>query len=243
MSNVSDGGSGLFDTVVKLVNVGFAGVGVVVLLLVFIILFQGKPADSGTNKLRNRFLTLGMAFAFFCGVLSVVAPLLAPKPQASTGKPADMLLSFSPRFDTEGLTTPKITLPDGQTVAPGAKFPAQGGQVLVSVDEALQDVAQLRATALTLAETATAAQRQADSAVAALTSSQANNGGGAPPAPVAHAQAQAEEASQESQEATAAISEAVRTGDYRILRTKNRTLTDATRTSIDARRRVIAAGQ
>ena len=60
MSNVSDGGSGLFDTVVKLVNVGFAGVGVVVLLLVFIILFQGKPADSGTNKLRNRFLTLGM---------------------------------------------------------------------------------------------------------------------------------------------------------------------------------------
>ena len=242
MSNVSDGGSGLFDTVVKLVNVGFAGVGVVVLLLVFIILFQGKPADSGTNKLRNRFLTLGMAFAFFCGVLSVVAPLLAPKPQASTGKPADMLLSFSPRFDTEGLTTPKITLPDGQTVAPGAKFPAQGGQVLVSVDEALQDVAQLRATALTLAETATAAQRQADSAVAALTSSQSDSGS-APSAPVAHAQAQAEEASQESQEATAAISQAVRSGNYRILQTKNRTLTDATRTSIDARRRVIAAGQ
>ena len=167
MGNATDGGSGLFDTIVKLVNVGFAGVGVVVLLLVFIILFQGKPADAGTRKLHNRFLTLGMAFAFFCGALSVVAPLLAPKPPAPTGKPAAMLLSFSPRFETEGLTNPKITLPDGQTVAPGTSFPAQGGQVLVSVDEALQDVAQLRQAAVTLAETAAAAQRQADTAVAA----------------------------------------------------------------------------
>src|SRR6187402_504437 len=82
MGNVTDGGSGLFDTIVKLVNVGFAGVGVVVLLLVFIILFQAKPTDTGTRKLHNRFLTWGMSFAFFCGGLSVVAPLLAPKPAA-----------------------------------------------------------------------------------------------------------------------------------------------------------------
>ena len=70
MGNAADGG--LFDTIVKLVNVGFAGVGVVVLLLVFIILFQGKPADAGARKLHNRFLTWGMSFAFFCGALSVV---------------------------------------------------------------------------------------------------------------------------------------------------------------------------
>jgi hypothetical protein len=229
MGNATDGGSGLFGTIVKLVNFGFAGVGVVVLLLVFIILVQGKPADAGARKLHGRFLTLGMAFAFFCGILSVVAPLLAPKPQAAPGKPVEMLLSFSPRFASEGLTDPSITLPDGQSVAPGTRFAAQSGQVLVSVDEALQDVSKLRETAVTLAETATAAQRQADSAVAAL--------GTAPAA----AHQDAKDASRESQEATAAISEAIRTGNYRILPTKNRTLTDATRESIAARNRVIAA--
>lgn len=234
---MTDGDSGLFETIVKLVNLGFAGVGVVVLLLVFIILFRGKPTDTGTRKLQNRFLTLGMAFAFFCGLLSVAAPLLAPRPQAATTEPAEMLLSFSPRFETEGLTIPSITLPDGKVVAPGAKFQAEGGQVLVSIDEALQDVAHLREAAVTLAETAAAAQRQADTAVAALATTQ----GSTPPAPVASAQAQAQAASQESQEAAAAISQAVRTGNYQILETKNRTLTDATRQSVTARARVIQA--
>lgn len=235
MGNVSDGDSGLFETIVKLVNLGFAGVGVVVLLLVFIILFRGKPTDTGTRKLQNRFLTLGMAFAFFCGILSVAAPLLAPRPQAAPAKPAEMLLSFSPSFETEGLTKPSITLPNGKAVAPGATFQAENGQVLVSVDEALHDVAQLREAAVTLAETAAAAQRQADTAVAALATTQ----GSTPPAPVANAQAQAQAASQESQEAAAAISQAVRTGNYQILETKNRTLTDATRQSVTARARVI----
>ena len=234
---MTDGDSGLFETIVKLVNLGFAGVGVVVLLLVFIILFRGKPTDTGTRKLQNRFLTLGMAFAFFCGILSVAAPLLAPRPQAAAAAPAEMLLSFSPRFETEGLTNPSITLPDGKVVAPGAKFQAEGGQVLVSIDEALQDVAQLREAAVTLAETAAAAQRQADTAVAALATTQGNT----PSAPVANAQAQAQAASQESQEAAAAISQAVRTGNYQILETKNRTLTDATRQSVTARARVIQA--
>ena len=234
MGTTTDGG--LFETIVRLVNLGFAGVGVVVLLLVFIILFQGKPADAGARKLQNRFLTLGMAFAFFCGVLSIAAPWLAPRPQAAPTKPAEMLLSFSPRFETEGLTKPSITLPDGEVVAPGARFQAESGQVLVSVDEALQDVAHLREAAVTLAETAAAAQQQADTAVAALASQ-----GSTPSAPVANAQAQAQEASQESQEAAAAISQAVRTGNYQILETKNRTPTDATRQSVNARARVIRA--
>jgi anti-sigma28 factor (negative regulator of flagellin synthesis) len=122
-------------------------------------------------------------------------------------------------------------------VSPGTRVPAQGGQVLVSVDEALRDVAQLRQTAITLAETANAAQRQADAAVAALATSQDS----APPPHVAAAQAEAEEASQESQEATVAISQAIRSGNYEVLRTKNRTLTDATRQSVAARTRVITA--
>ena len=228
------GDAGLFDTVVKLVNVGFAGVGVVVLLFVFIILMQGKPADAGTQRLRHRFLTLGMSFAFFCGLLSVVAPLLAPRPEAD-GRPAEMLLSFSPRFETEGLPAPSITLPDGETVSPGKRFPARGGQILISVDDALKNIATLKQTALTLAETASAAQRQADTAVAALTSGQ----GGTPTAPVASAQAQAEEASQDSQQATAAITQAIRAGNYRVLETQSRTLNTSARDSIAARSRVI----
>ena len=38
-------------------------------------------------------------------------------------------------------------------------------------------------------------------------------------------------------------SEAIRSGNYRILPTKNRTLSDATRQSIAARSRVIAGGR
>lgn len=228
------GESGLFDTVIKLVNVGFAGVGVVVLLFVFIILMHGKPADTGTQRLRHRFLTLGMAFAFFCGVLSVVTPLLAPRSEGG-GVPADMLLSFSPRFETEGLPAPNITLPNGDVVPPGQRFKAEGGQVLVSVDDALKSVQTLRQTALTLAETASAAQQQADTAVAALAGAQS----GPAPAPVASAQAQSVEASRESQQATAAVSQAIRTGDYRVLEQQSRTLDTAARDSITARSRVI----
>lgn len=235
MRNLSGGGSGLFDTVVKLVNVGFAGVGVVVLLFVFIILMQGKPADTGTQHLRQRFLTLGMGFAFFCGLLSVAAPLLAPRPV--NAKPADMLLSFSPRFESEGLPAPDITLPDGEMVPPGKTFAAQGGQVLVSVDDALKSVATLKQTALTLAETAGAAQKQADAAVAALAEAK----DGTAPAPVAAAQEQAEAASQQSQQASAAISTAIRAGDFKVLETQNRTLGVTSRASIAARTRAIKA--
>ncbi len=234
MAGLAAGGSGLFDTVVKLVNVGFAGVGVVVLLFVFIILMQGKPADAGTQRLRQRFLTLGMGFAFFCGLLSVVAPLLAPRPQIDT-RPAAMLLSFSPSFETEGLPMPSITLPDGEMVQPGKAFPAQGGQVLVSVDNALKSVATLKQTALTLAETASAAQKQADSAVAAL----AEAAQGEAPAPAVAAQAQAETASKASQQSTAAISRAIRAGDFRILETQNSALSNASRASIAARTKAI----
>lgn len=234
MADLAAGGSGLFDTVVKLVNIGFAGVGVVVLLFVFIILMQGKPADADTQRLRQRFLSLGMAFAFFCGVLSVVAPLLAPRPQVNS-KPADMLLSFSPKFETEGLPVPSITLPDGEMVPPGKAFAAQGGQVLVSIDDALKSVATLKQTALTLAETANAAQKQADTAVAALADAKQ----GEVPAPAVAAQAQAEAASKESQQSTAAISNAIRAGNFGVLEKQNSALSTVSRASIVARTKAI----
>ena len=224
---------GLFDTVVKLVNIGFAGVGIAVLLFVFIILLQGKPADEGTQQLRQRFLSLGMAFAFFCGVLSVLAPLLAPKQVIA--KPANMLLSFSPRFESEGLPAPDITLPDGQMVPPGKTFEARDGQVLVSVDDALKNVAALKQSALALADTASKAQQQADTATAALAATK----DGTAAAPAVEAQQQAETASKQSQQASAAITSAIKAGDFKVLEVQNNALSAATRTSILARSKAI----
>lgn len=235
------GGAGLLDTVVKLVNLGFAGVGVVVLLLLFIILMRDKPVDDATQRLRNRFLTWGMSFAAFCGLLAFIGPLVAPAPaSAVAGKPAEMLLSFSPRFDTEMLPAPSITLPDGRTVAPGTVFPAQSGQVLVSVDEALKSVAALKQAALTLADTAKKAQNQADEAVARAAESKADSAGeGEMPAPVASAAAEARADSQASQAAATSVAEAIRTGDFRGLEVQRRALDTATTQSIRTRARVI----
>lgn len=235
MAGDSGSDTGLFDTVIKLVNVGFAGVGVVVLLLLFIILMKGASADEATQRLRNRFLTWGMSFAFFCGILALVGPWL--NPALPPAKPADMLLSFSPRFESEGLPAPNITLPNGKIVSPGTSFPAQSGQVLVSVDDALKQVASLKKVALTLANTAKEAQKQADEAVESLTES----GGAAPAsAPVAAAAAEAKEASQQNQQATASVTSAIRTGDFEQLDIRNRTLDAATKASIGARARVIS---
>jgi hypothetical protein len=194
---------------------------------------QGKPADAGTQRLRQRFLSLGMAFAFFCGALSVVAPLLAPKQVVA--RPADMLLSFSPRFESEGLPAPDITLPNGEMIAPGRTFQAQNGQVLVSVDDALKSVATLKQTALTLADTASAAQKQADTATAALAEAE----DGVSSAPAVAAQEQAETASKQSQQASTAISNAIRSGNFKVLEVQNNALSAATRTSIAARTKAI----
>lgn len=225
-------GGGLFETIVKLVNLGFAGVGVVVLLLLFIILIRDQPANAATQRLRGRFLTWGMSFAFFCGILAVVGPWLAPR--AVVSKPPSMLLNFSPSFTTEGLPAPRIILPDGQSVDPGKSFVARDGQVLVSVDEALKNVATLKQTAVTLAESASAAQKQADQAVAALTKAQ-----GETPPPVVAAQDEAKDASNETQVATAAITDAIKTGNFGVLEASRKTLNTKTIASMRARERVI----
>lgn len=233
--NAAEAG-GLFQTIVSLVNIGFAGVGVAVLLLVFVILMRGKAADSETNDLYKRFMAWGMSFAFFCGILAVIGPLVAPRPVISA--PPEMLLSFSPSFTTEGLPAPSITLPNGNSVDAGARFPAQPGQILVRVDDALKQVQTLKQTAVALAETAASAQKQADTAVAALTSAQST-----PSAPVSNAQEQAEAASKQSQTASIDIVKSIRAGDFTRLEQQNHVLDSATKASISARTRVIGAAR
>jgi hypothetical protein len=226
-------GPGLLDTLVKLVNLGFAGVGIAVLLLVFVILIRDKPADPGNQVLRLRFLSFGMAFAFFCGLVTLAGPWLAPAPVQA--KPAAMLLNFSPRFQTEGLPPPQITLSDGEMVEPGKAFLAQGGQVLVSVDDALKSVATLKQTALTLADAASKAQQQADAAVSELAKARDTPAA----APASADQARAETASKQTQQAAASITSAIKAGNYGALEAQNVTLDASTKASLAARTRAI----
>lgn len=172
-----------------------------------------------------------MSFAFFCGILAVLGPLLAPRP---VGAAPNMILSFSPRFETEGLPAPSITLPDGAAIAPGKAFAAQPGQVLVSVDDALKSIATLKETALTLARANAAAQDQADKAVAKLTQSQ-----GAVAPPVAATQSQAEDASRTSQAASADIARAIRAGDFTQLRKQTSSIEQAGKISEVARAKIV----
>ena len=185
---------GLFDTVVKLVNVGFAGVGVVIFLLLFILLLRDAPVNPANAKLRNRMLTWGVSFAAFCGVLSVVAPLVQARADAAKGPGSQKLvLAFSPRFDTQKLPPPVITLPDGVQVKPGQQFATASGMIQVSVDDALQQVESLRNTAQSLTASVESYRKQRDDLVAALPPA-ANTGNSASVVASSSAQSAASEA-------------------------------------------------
>lgn len=165
MPNPASADSGLFDTVVKLVNLGFAGVGVVVFLLLFVMLLRGQPVDAGTQRLRNRFLTWGVSFAVFCGILSLLAPLVQRWATAGATAPVKMTLTFSPSFQSRKLSPPQIMLPDGSAARPDTQFALNGGMVKVSVDEALEQVTQLQKTAMELVASAQQARSQRDDAL------------------------------------------------------------------------------
>lgn len=227
-------GSGLFDTVVKLVNLGFAGVGVVVLLLVFIILVRDKPGTAADNKLRGRFLTWGMSFAFFCGVLAFAGPLLAPRPVIA--KPPKITMAFSPSFTDQKLSLPLIKVTDGRSVQPDVPFEMNDdGGITIVVDKALNEVAALKQAAEQLKIAAVTAQDQADKAVAAL----AQSLGGTPTPPVTEAQNEAKDASADTKAATNAMIQAIRAGRFDKLKASGDDLGRKTAASIAARNRVI----
>ena len=112
-----------YGTLVELAKIGAAGVGVAVLLMVFLLIMKGKPVDPDTAKLRQQFLTLGVGFAVVVGLLALVPSLF---PQESG--PMAMRLTFSPDFQTESLTPPTIMLPDDDRLV---------GELVVRGDESL----------------------------------------------------------------------------------------------------------
>lgn len=221
---------GLFDTIVKLVNLGFAGVGVVVLLLLFVILIRDQPANAATQKLRNRFLTWGMSFAFFCGVLAFAGPLLAPR--QAVAEPPQMALAFSPKFQTEGLTLPDIMV--GQKkVQPMEYFTAEKGMVLVQLDDTLGDVKKLRNTGADLGMQLIEARKQTQQALDELAKAKAPSETAPPPPP------EVKTAADTSQAATLEIVNAIKAGQLTRLDESRKTMNTATAASLEANRRFI----
>ncbi len=135
---------GLLKTVTDLAKGGYAGVGIIVFLLLFILLLRGKPADAASAKLHNRFLTWGVSFAVFSGLLSVLTQFMTPKPVVAG--PQKLLMTFAPDFDTEKLPSPRIKLADGRTVGPDQEFVSPGGMINISVGDALNEVRALKET-------------------------------------------------------------------------------------------------
>lgn len=148
-----------YATLVELVKIGSAGVGIAIFLMVFIMLIRAKPVDHQTASLREKFLKWGVLFAVFCGVLALVPPLLH-----KGSDPLAMRLSFSPDFESQKLSPPKVILPDGSN-AEAEKFfslrPSTEPQVLtVRMDVTLDEVKALRDTSKKLAESVGSAQQQ-----------------------------------------------------------------------------------
>lgn len=221
----------LFDTLVKLMNFGAAGVGVIVMLFVFFIVIRSEQVDPSRLDLSKMLLRYGLGFATVCAVVAILGPWFQPRPVVD---PPKMLLSFSPSFASEKLPMPGIMLPNGDEIGEGKLFVAQSGPVLVRMDDSLKAVKALKSTVETLAETATNAQKQADQAVQALT--QANEASS--PA-LESAQAKAINASQQSQHATATIVDAAAKGDYENLARASRRLDQTATGSFKARSAVL----
>lgn len=151
-------GSDFYPTIVELARLGASGVGVAIFLMVFVLLFKGKPVDVATAKLREKFLAYGVVFS--------LALLIFPPLFQKGGGPISQRLAFSPDFDTEKLQPPTIRLPDGTVTPHDKKFelqPSGGTQVLtITMDGTLNQVRNLRQASANLTTTVGKVTEQRD---------------------------------------------------------------------------------
>jgi len=108
---------GFLDFVVNLVKLGGLGIGALIFVLVFLILFRNQPADAQTAKLRVRFLTWGASFAVVALAASTATTLL----QGRSSAPSTYRLgiTLSPSFEEAQLPSPDIVLmPAGKHLKP-----------------------------------------------------------------------------------------------------------------------------
>lgn len=216
---------------VKLAGLGYVGIAVAVLLLLFLMTWLAPQADSQTQELRRSILKWGMGFAVFSGVLATVAPLFGPR---VVEKAPEMHLDFSPDFATQGLPTPRIRLPSGKIVNAEATFDAQPGGVFVGIDAALKQVAELKQTAVALGRSATVANAQLKQQLGKIPDAQ-----GPLPASAASASADAVKAVKISQSTADALTEAIRTNRLDQLAPAAKMLNEATVASFQAQRSLV----
>jgi hypothetical protein len=154
-------GESFYTTIVELARIGAVGVGVAVFMMVFFMIVRGKPVDPATARLREKFLGWGVVFAFATGVLALIPPFLQKE-----GGPMSLRLFFSPDFDREKLTPPRVKLPDGTIAKHDEKFmlrPSGDTHVLtIAMDSTLAEVQNLRKTTTALAASVEAVEKQRD---------------------------------------------------------------------------------
>lgn len=150
----------LFSTIVELARIGAVGIGAIVLLLSFILLFRTATIDEAKAKLIHRFMNLGFVFGIGAGILGLV-PLFF-----TTGGPLSLRLAFSPDFASQKLPPPIIRLPDGTKAQHDSKFLLQhnvGTQVVtIAMDPTLDQVRNLRNASATLTSTLNKVTQQRD---------------------------------------------------------------------------------
>lgn len=155
--------TGFYSTITDLAKLGSAGVGLAVFLMAFFLIVRGKPVDDATARLREKFLVWGVGFAIFCGATALIAPWFE---KDGPGGPVHLRLAFSPDFESEGLSSPKIHLSDGSLGKPDEQFavpPSDVTQtVTIGMDSALKEVRSLRQSTAALVQTLDDARDQRD---------------------------------------------------------------------------------
>jgi len=107
-----------FNFVVELVKLGGLGIGALIFVLVFIILFRNQPADAATARLRSQFLIWGGSFALIALIVSTATSLL--RPAAAAPAKFKLGITLSPDFSEAKLPSPQFRLmPSGVAVQEG----------------------------------------------------------------------------------------------------------------------------
>ena len=142
-------------TVVKLVQLGGLGVGALIFLFVFILLFRNQRVHAATAALSSRFLTTGVVFAIIALGASLSQLVFTPTVNAASR----MMVTFSPSFSSEHLPAPAMLLSDTgavRQIETDNSFDAAANATLkISVDDlinATRSVQQIKATTQTLLE-------------------------------------------------------------------------------------------
>ena len=199
----------ILTTLVDLARLGAVGVGVAIALLFAVLIIRLKSIDQGTAGLLDNFMKWGFGLAVVFALVGLVPMFF------QSGGSVPMRIAFSPDFETQGVSAPRIELPDGTPIQAGQKFALESSltpQVVnVIADKTLAEVRNLREATATLTASVGAITAQRDSLATSIE-----------PAPAVedrlqHSSAQTERLSTE-------VARSISRGDYQRANTLSRQL-------------------